>query len=309
MSAESIAFLHLGQMHDDFPDVVAALGRLGVMGDPVLLDDTAVVDWSRYAAVNLRECRGYHLDGNFLERLEDLYRRVAPLPFVNPLAVARSALDKSAYLPALGARGVELVPTYWPASVGDVGLLFEETGWDELVVKPVVSSKSWNTFLLRRTRAGVAVQSPGPPAPPRQFTMAECQQVLDAALAGRACCVQRFIPEVETRGETAFVFLGGALSHAVRKTVAAGGWLAHEFYGGTNAVYVPDSVEIAWAEDVYRHLVEQLGALHYARIDALPESGRLLLLECELIVPRLFLREAGALDHYAQVLATAVAPR
>jgi len=233
----TIAFLHLGQTHDEFPDVVLALARLGLESELISLDDGDRVDWCRYAAVNIRECRGYHLDEQFLTRLEQLHRRIAPVDFVNPMAVARGALDKSAYLPALEAAGVHLVPTYWPSGGlgGGIAALFDDTGWNDIVVKPAVSSKSWQTFRLTRTADGVDIRSPGPPAPAYRSTLAQCQTLLNETFAERSLCVQRFLPEIESRGETSFVFLGGALSHAVRKTVAPGGWLAHEFYGGSNA--------------------------------------------------------------------------
>ncbi len=302
----TIAFLHLGQTHDEFPDVTSALARLGLGSERIALDDSDRVDWCRYAAVNVRECRGYHLDEHFLTRLEQLHRRIAPVDFVNPMPVVRGALDKSAYLPALEAAGVDLVPTYWPS--GGVGCgsaaLFDDTGWNDIVVKPAVSSRSWHTFRLTRTADGIHLRGPGPPAPARRLSLAECQTQLNEVFAGRSLCVQRFLPEIQTRGETSFVFLGGALSHAVTKTVAPGGWLAHEFYGGGNAPCAVRAQDAAWAEEVYARLVGRFGRLHYAPIDALPDRDRLLLLECELIVPRLFLREGAAVDRYAAVLAS-----
>lgn len=304
----TIAFLHLGQTHDEFPDVVTALSRLGVASRLLAFDESDEVDWGRYAAVNLRECRGYHLDERFLARLERLHRCMGPADFVNPMAVVRGTLDKSAYLPALEAAGVAQVPTVWPdRSTGwSIEALFEDTGWSDIVVKPAVSSKSWNTFRVVRSARGIDVYAPGPPVPARRLAPEPCQALLDKAFAGRSWCAQRFMPEIQSVGETSFVFLGGVFSHAVRKTVAAGGWLAHEFYGGRNAACAVSTAEAVWAEEAYQRLVECFGGMHYARIDALPERGRLLLLECELVVPRLFLREGGAVDRYAAVLASAL---
>jgi hypothetical protein len=104
------------------------------------------------------------------------------------------------------------------------------------------------------------------------------------------------------------VFLGGAFSHAIRKTVAPGGWLAHEFYGGRNAACAVDAAAVAWAEQVYAAIVQRFGELHYGRVDAIPEGRQWLLLECELVVPRLFLREGRAVEQYASVLAAAIEP-
>jgi hypothetical protein len=115
--------------------------------------------------------------------------------------------------------------------------------------------------------------------------------------------VQPFVDEIITRGETSFVFVGGQFSHAIAKSVAENGWIAHESFGGVNTRVEADPGQVAWAEELHILLCSWFGPLQYARIDALPapHSG-LQLLECELVAPRLFLREGGALDRYARSL-------
>lgn len=310
MKNPTVAFLHLGQTHDDFPDIAAALLKLGVRSELVALDEADRSDWSRYAAVNLRECRGFHLDDRFVARIAALRQQLGSTRLSNSVNVVRGAFDKRAYLPELESAGVATVPTHWLDAdlEHDFTGLFECTGWDDLVIKPTVSSKSWNTFRLVRSAAGVQVHAAGPPTPPVQHGKNQWDALLKAALDRRAVCVQPFMPEVQTLGEASFVFLGGRLSHAVRKMPAPGGWLAHEFYGGHNAVEPLTETHARWSERIFRLLQEQVGTIEYARIDALSDRGSLLLLECELIVPRLFLRESGTVDRYADVLAAGVKP-
>lgn len=302
----TIAFLHLGQTHDDFPEVAAALSGIGIGSRLIHCEEVEAVDWGCYAAVNVRECRGYHLAPGFLARLERLHTSIAPLDFTNPLAVIRGTLEKATYLPVLEQAGIELVPTYcWsqePAGL-DLETLFDATGWNDVVAKPSVSSKSWNTFRASRIPGGVIIRASGEPAPRRLRSLREATELLRSALSGGAYCVQRYLPDIETRGETAFVFLGGEFSHAVRKMPAPGGWLAHEFYGGANAACAVTDRDRSSAEAIHSLLVQRYGGLSYARIDAIPDAGKLLLLECELIVPRLFLRQGGAVRRYAAVLA------
>jgi glutathione synthase/RimK-type ligase-like ATP-grasp enzyme len=307
MSAR-IAFAHLGQTHDEFPAVSTALTARGIDCELVHLDHLDSFDRVRYAALNVRECRGYHLDERFLEKLEAMARRTPSAICINPLGVARGTLDKATYLPELAASGIELVPTHWIAAGADWTLesVMHETGWSDLVVKPCVSSKSWRTFRLRRTPTGLELFEAGMPARPALLNAAAATAILRLALAGRSVCVQRFLPEIQRRGEVSFVFLGGTFSHAVRKTVAAGGWLAHEFYGGRNAVCEVDAADLAWAEQVYGAIAQRFGELHYGRVDAIPDGRRWRLLECELVVPRLFLREGQAVERYAAVLAAVI---
>jgi hypothetical protein len=115
-------------------------------------------------------------------------------------------------------------------------------------------------------------------------------------------CVQQFMPEIFSRGELSFVFIDNEFSHAIRKTVAPGNWLAHEFFGGNNEYYQATVNEISWAEHIFTTLGQRYGDFLYARIDAIPDKQRLLLLECELMVPRLFLSEGHALERYARAL-------
>lgn len=311
MRRPTIAFLHLGQTHDEFPDVVAELSRRGVGSRLVPLADADAVDWTCYRAVNVRECRGYHRVPNFLEMLERIGERTAPLDLTNPMAVIRGTYDKSDYLPLLERAGVRVVPTRWypPGARLDLAGVFEETGWAEFVLKPAVSSKSWKTCRVSRNGRGVSVRLAGEAAARCHPSLAEGERFLRFVYRRQAIGVQPYLKQIETGGETSLVFLGGRFSHAVRKTPAPGGWLAHEFYGGRNACCAVADSEIAWAEAIQELLVNRYGRLQYARIDVLAVGGDPALLECELAVPRLFLREGGAAGRYAEVLCTELADR
>ena len=115
-------------------------------------------------------------------------------------------------------------------------------------------------------------------------------------------CIQKFMPEIFSQGELSFVFIDNQFSHAIRKTVACDNWLAHEFFGGNNASYSPAQRQIAWARDIFSILQQKYGDFLYARIDAIPDNQDLRLLECELMVPRLFLNEGNALNSYVQAI-------
>jgi len=112
------------------------------------------------------------------------------------------------------------------------------------------------------------------------------------------------LTQILREGELSFVFLGGRFSHAVRKTVGDnGGWWAHERLGGRNYLYRPQPEEVAWAGSVHDALQSRYGSLRFGRIDGLRgENGQLLLLECELAIPRLLLPEGNAFDRYADMI-------
>ena len=168
------------------------------------------------------------------------------------------------------------------------------------MLKPAIGARSWHTYRVRREGPNLAI------------TAADGSTAVDSvdadgwlarlAQAGEVC-LQQFLPEICRAGEFSAVFLGGRFSHAVAKTVAAGGWIAHEGFGGRNRLWEASEAERRWAGAVEARLRRRFGVLPYARIDGIRDgAGELLLLECELVIPRLFLSEGEAFGRYADVL-------
>ncbi|WP_279356806.1 ATP-grasp domain-containing protein [Methylobacterium indicum] len=304
-------YLSLGAPHLEYPAVEDALRAEGVEARMVHLAAFDRLDLDEIDLVNLRMCRWYHKEPDFRERVERVHERLlaaphGPIPLANPLPLVLDALDKGRYLRKLSEDGIELVPTRWIAkgSPFDVVRTMDEAGWDDVVVKPTVSSGSWNT--IRVSRSGPALDA-------HHFVLDEgvfAKQTEMAALAlTHALIVQPFLPSVLDFGELSFVFLGGELSHVVRKTVGnRGGWWAHERLGGQNHRWNPNPAEERWATGVNDALERRYGRLWFARIDGLQGAdGRLQLLECELAIPRLLLPEGKAFGRYATVMAEGIA--
>jgi hypothetical protein len=299
-------YLSLGAPHLEFPGVAAALAARGLDAELVHLDDLNEIDWQRVDLVNVRMARGYHLCPDFLPRVEHLRKRLldlpgGPVPMANPIEIVRAGVDKGQYLRQLQEDGVASIPTRWiPRDtrlvVTDV---MEEAGWEEVVIKPLVSSGSWRT--LRISRTGVSTH-------PSHLTLGADdnahQRLCDEILTSNDVCIQPFLPEILHDGELSFVFLDGRFSHAVRKTVGdGGGWWAHERLGGRNFSHSPHPDELAWATTVHDALRSRYGDLWFGRIDGIRgEDGRLLLLECELAIPRLLLPEGDAFGCYADAI-------
>jgi glutathione synthase/RimK-type ligase-like ATP-grasp enzyme len=124
---------------------------------------------------------------------------------------------------------------------------------------------------------------------------------LRALLSDGDALVQKYLPEIETKGEWSFVFLDGAFSHAVRKRPAPGDFRVQTEFGGTvepgpappalvgEAGRVVDAIDSPWL---------------YARVDGVESEGRLLLMELELVEPTLYLSSAA---NAARRLAAAIA--
>lgn len=200
----------------------------------------------------------------FLERLAEL--EAAGVRVCNPLEVVRWNADKL-YLKELAARGAVTIPTLWPerAGLADVLAAFDHFGTDRVVVK-------------RRVGAGAIGQDSftreAPPAP-------------DWAM-DQPAMIQPFLPAIQREGELSFIFIGGALSHALIKQATGGDYRIQSLYGGTETPLVPAPADRTAAEAVMALLPFAEPPL-YARIDMVRlEDGRLAVIEAELIEPYLY---------------------
>ncbi|NQE66737.1 hypothetical protein NG2371_01185 [Nocardia gamkensis] len=309
-----VVYLRTGSPHQEYSGVAETLAERGVKARLVHLDDLDDMDWSGVGLVNVRMCRGYHTTPGFLARLERLHTLLqelpqGPVPLVNHLPLLRDAIDKGRYLRALADKeGITLIPTRWLPSGTDLRIedLMEDTGWDDLVIKPTVSAGSWRTIRVSRTGPSTSdshfvLRSARNCTPPYEARVREL-------LATRNLFAQRFLPSVLDQGELSMIFLGGRFNHAVRKTVGHdGGWWAHERHGGINHPVQPTEEEHAWGHRVYQAIERCYGRLLFGRIDGIrDESGTLRLLECELAIPRLLLPEGRAFDAYADVIIRAL---
>ena len=308
-----IGLLHLGRIHDETPALRDFLAERGIASELVplpALDDGGSTDWGRFDRVSVRDCRDSHRHPDFLARIRALAVHLGGLkvPLANPLAVIEAGHAKSDYLPQLERQGVALIPSRWlPRGWrGSLAELLEGCGWREAVLKPAIGAKSWHTYRVRRQGPGLAITAADGTPPADAATVVNTVDA-DAWLARLAqdgeVCVQRFLPGICRAWEFSAVFLGGEFSHAVAKSVAAGGWIAHEGFGGRNRLRQASAAERRWAAAVEERLRQRFGVLPYARIDGIrDEAGELLLLECELVIPRLFLSEGEAFGRYADVL-------
>ncbi|MCJ9430225.1 ATP-grasp domain-containing protein [Kordiimonas marina] len=245
--------------HDQMMDFLeAAFTRHGASVEAVSWDD-ASADWAAYDAVMIGTAWDYQ------DRLEEFLATLARIEAVtrlyNPRALVAWNADKR-YLRDLEEKGVRLIPTRWADRVTEdvVAAAFADFDTDELVVK-------------RQVGAGAAGQHklhPGDPVPHMPEPM----------------MIQPFLKAIVEEGELSFIFIGGAFSHALLKTAAAGDYRIQSCYGGQETPVVPDDADIKAAA----HALSALEAAPlYARVDMIrAEDGTLRLMEMELIEPFLY---------------------
>jgi len=281
-----VAFATCRELPDLAADEVAVrepLAALGISLEAVAWDDPGI-DWSAFDLVVLRSTWDY------IRRRDEFVAWARAVPrLANPADVVAWNTDKR-YLRDLAAVGVPVIPTDW------VGPADRWTPPDagEWVIKPAVSGGSLDTGRYDATDPGH-----------RELAGAHVARL---QAAGRWVMVQPYLPAVDSEGETALLFLGGAFSHAVRK----GPLLVGPDHGQDEGLFrleemtgrEPSAAQLALARQALAAVPGE-PALLYARVDLIPgPDGSPLLIELELTEPSLFLDHAAGA---AQRLATAIA--
>ncbi|WP_233355956.1 ATP-grasp domain-containing protein [Henriciella aquimarina] len=241
--------------------------RHGASIEAIAWDDPAA-DWASYDAALIGTTWDYwdRVDA-FLETLSTIGSQTQ---LHNPADLVSWNIRKT-YLRDLEARGARLIPTLWLDRVDEaaVSAAFDTLGSDDLVFKRQIAGGAFGQHRLKR----------GEPIPAMPHPM----------------MVQPFLPMIEQEGELSFIFIDGALSHALLKRAAPGDYRIQSLYGGTETAIEPSPGDVSAAQAVLETLDE---TPLYARVDMLREqSGALLLMELELIEPYLYPEQGPELGN------------
>lgn len=276
-----VTYANLPDLDPDDRLLVGELERRGATVRGAVWDDPTV-DWASAGICVVRSTWDY--DTRYDDFLRWIDRVSAVTRLVNPPELLRFSSDKT-YLARLRDRGLPVVPTVFvhPGEPRTLRAVLEETGWRDVVVKPVVGLA---TSGVRRVRAD------------EKAALADGEQHLVGLLARRAAMVQKYVPTVTTSGERALVFVGGSYSHAARK--AAFQHLAVAGGAGESPIE-PDADEL---ETARRLIATVLPTPVYARVDLVRGTdGTPWIMELELVEPSLFLAmRPGAAGLLAEML-------
>jgi glutathione synthase/RimK-type ligase-like ATP-grasp enzyme len=286
--AATVALVTCARLADLTPDdrlLIEPLREEGI-GVHAVPWDALGVDWAAFDGAVIRSTWDYHtrpsLFRSWIDRCE-----AAGVRLWNPPAILRWNLHK-AYLHELEERGVPVVPTLRlpRGSAVTLASVLAERGWEQAVVKPAVSAGARRTRLVRRSEPAAG------------------EAALRAVVSRGDALIQPYLTQIEDEGEWSLLFFGREFSHAVLKRPAAGDFRVQERFGGRNEAARPPDGLVEGAAAV---LAAVEGDLLYARVDAVREDDRLVLIELEVLEPSLFLeQDAGAARKLAREIARRV---
>lgn len=269
----------------------------GAEASAVVWNDPAI-DWTSYDIAVLRSTWDY------TDHYDDFLAWASSVPrLVNPPNVVRWNLDKH-YLQRLADHGLDVVETSWlePEHNFDKRALHNRfPAREDFVIKPAISAGSKDTGRYTATDADS-----------RRYAIEHADRLLRE---GRSVMVQRYIPEVDSVGESALIFLHGTFSHAVRKDAM----LTPGEDAVVDGLYKPEQMSAHRATDAEIQAAQNVLAfararipgrspasrpLLYARVDLVtPSAGTPVLMELELVEPSLFFSlAAGSLERFADAI-------
>jgi glutathione synthase/RimK-type ligase-like ATP-grasp enzyme len=112
--------------------------------------------------------------------------------------------------------------------------------------------------------------------------------------------LQEFMPEIQTLGETSFIFFDKKFSHAVNKKPAAGDFRIQVQFGGQYTLVHPSAELIGKAQQIVKTFT---GALLYARVDGIVIDNELHLMEVECIEPDLYFNlSEGSMERFVSAV-------
>ena len=245
-------------------------------------------DWSSTRCALFRTTWDYfHRFAEFDNWLEHVKSRTL---LINPYEQVKWNQDKH-YLRDLAAQGVNVTPTrYIPrGEKTTLADLHKETGWVKTVLKPTVSGAGRHTYKLTPDLWG------------------QRETILQELLQHEDMMLQPFQEKVPTKGEVAYMVIGGEVTHAVLKKAKQGDFRVQDDFGGTVHDYTPSEKEVAFAEFAISK-VDPLPA--YARVDVIWDNDdQLAVSELELIEPEMWFRNCPeAADKLAEVVANILVP-
>lgn len=288
--------LDLPHLDQDGPALLTVLRDRGIQAEVAAWDDPEI-DWSAFDLVVIRST------WNYASRRSDFVTWADALPRVlNPAQVLRWNTDKR-YLADLAAAGVPTVDTLFlaPGEVANLEGWRAPGDWPEYVIKPTISAGSADTARWRRGTDDLAAAA----------------HLGELHAGGRTAMVQPYLPAVDSSGESALVYIGGAFSHSVRKAPILTAGTAPSPLGMDDhdpreqiSPRPATPAELDLADRVLAAVPGGRAQLLYARVDLLiGAAGEPVLLELELTEPSLFLGTApGSVERFADAIVSAQGP-
>lgn len=260
--------------------LIGELAKHNVVAVPMIWDDPNT-DWTDFDYLVFRNTWDYFEKETQFNTWIDHIEKLG-IKTLNSIAVIKQNKHKF-YLREMERNGVTILPTVFIDKTNTLDIRkIMPSHWKKAVIKPAFSAGSYQTEVFD-TDDIVKINS-------QYHSIASEKELL----------LQEFIPEIQTLGETSFIFFNKKFSHAVNKKPADGDFRIQVQFGGKYTLIDPENSLIAQAQKI----VDGFPAdLLYARVDGIIINNQLFLMEVECIEPDLYLDlSEGAIDRFTKAV-------
>lgn len=263
-----IAILTCEKLPDLNPEdrkIIPALAKHNIEATAAIWDDKTI-NWTDFDYLIFRNTWDYfEKETEFKIWLNQIAQ--LEIKTLNPIKIITQNIHKF-YLREMEQQGITILPTVFIDKTEHLNLAeLIPAHWKKAVIKPAFSAGSYLTEV---------------------FEISEIQAISEkykTIAAEKELLLQEFMPEIQTLGETSFIFFNKKFSHAVNKKPVEGDFRVQSLFGGKYTLVQPSQEMIQRAEKVIDTFEEEL---LYARVDGILIDEELYLMEIECIEPDLY---------------------
>ncbi|MFV5695646.1 ATP-grasp domain-containing protein [Flavobacterium sp. LB3P122] len=278
-----IAILTCEKLPDLNPEdqkLIPVLAKHNIEAKPVIWSDKTI-NWSDFDYLIFRNTWDYfEKETEFNIWLDHIEK--SGIKTLNPIEIIKQNIHKF-YLREMEKQGITILPTVFIDKTDNLNLAKRiPSHWKKAVIKPAFSAGSYLTEVFERSDIEKINE---------QYTAIASQKEL---------LLQEFMPQIQTLGETSFIFFNKKFSHAVNKKPVDGDFRVQSLFGGKYNLVQPSLEMVEKAQKVVDTFKDNL---LYARVDGILIDNELYLMEIECIEPDLYFNlSEGSLDRFVTAI-------
>jgi glutathione synthase/RimK-type ligase-like ATP-grasp enzyme len=255
----------LPNLLDDDQLLIPELAKHNIFAKAAIWDDNTI-NWSEFDVLIFRNTWDYFEKqvefDSWLKKIEKL-----GIKTLNSIAIINQNKHKF-YLRDFEKKGFAIIPTVFVEQTDVLNISkIIPSHWKKAVIKPAYSAGSYQTSV---------------------FEIQEIEKInnqYQPIAAQKELLLQKFMPEIETLGETSFIFFNKIFSHAVNKKPVKGEFRIQSQFGGIYTAAQPNLELIEQAQKIVNTFSSDL---LYARVDGIVIENQIHLMEIECIEPDLY---------------------
>ncbi|MFV8334064.1 ATP-grasp domain-containing protein [Flavobacterium sp. GSP14] len=270
----------LPDLNPEDQNIITELAKHNINVKATIWDDKTV-NWTDFDYLIFRNTWDYFEKETEFKIWIDQIEKLG-IKTLNPIAIIQQNIHKF-YLRDLQKLGVTILPTVFIDKTNHLNLTeVIPSHWKKAVIKPAFSAGSYLTEV---------------------FDVSEIQTINEkykSIAAEKELLLQEFMPEIQTIGETSFIFFDKKFSHAVNKKPVDGDFRVQSLFGGQYTLVQPTTTLIEKAQKIVNTFPDHL---LYARVDGIIINSELHLMEIECIEPDLYFNlSENALERFVNAI-------